>query len=184
MIQVKSHAAYKLSFNTFVMHALSCVLAFLLAGCGGGEDDLDQFIRDAAKNVKPQVKPLPEVKPYVGMEYNADGALSDPFMARKAVNRSGSNSFQPDLKRPKEPAEAYPLESLKYVGMLSKKKLIYALLKTPDGTIQQVKLGNYVGQDYGRVTEITESEVTLQEIVQDDLSGDWSQRISKLNLQE
>jgi len=159
------------------------VLGVLLAACSGEEgDDLDQYMRDAAKGIKPQVKPLPEVKPYTALQYNADGTLVDPFRARKAANKS--SALQPNLNRPKEPLEAYPLESLKYVGLLSKNKLIYALLKTPDNVVQQVKVGNYVGQNYGRVTQITDREVILNEIVQDELSGDWIERASNLALQE
>jgi len=159
------------------------MLGVALAACNGDQgDDLDQYMRDATKDVKPRIKPLPEVKPYLALQYNADGILTDPFRARKAVNKS--NVLQPNLNRPKEPMEAYPLESLKYVGMLSKNKLTYALLKTPDSAVQQVKLGNYVGQNYGRVTKITDGEVVLNEIVQDDLSGDWVERVSSLTLQE
>lgn len=154
-----------------------------LVGCSFEEgDDLDQYMRDATKGVKPKVKPLPEVQPYMALQYNADGSLVDPFRARKAVSKSGV--LQPNLNRPREPMEAYPLESLKYVGMLSKSKLVYALLKTPDESVQQVKLGNYVGQNFGKVTQITDSEVVLTEIVQDDLSGDWVERESSLTLQE
>jgi len=159
------------------------MLGVVLAACNGDQgDDLDQYMRDATKDVKPRIKPLPEVKPYLALQYNADGILTDPFRARKAVNKS--SVLQPNLNRPKEPMEAYPLESLKYVGMLSKNKLTYALLKTPDSAVQQVKLGNYVGQNYGRVTKITDGEVVLNEIVQDDLSGDWVERVSSLTLQE
>lgn len=162
---------------------LSCLLTCVLAACGGSEgDDLDRYMRDAANDLKPRIKPLPEVKPYLALQYNADGILIDPFRARKALSKSGV--LQPNLNRPKEPMEAYPLESLKYVGLLSKNKLTYALLKTPDNAVQQVKLGNYVGQNFGRVTEVTDSEVVLKEIVQDDLSGDWVERISTLTLQE
>ncbi|MDO9151098.1 MAG: pilus assembly protein PilP [Methylotenera sp.] len=154
-----------------------------LSGCSFEEgDDLDQYMRDATKDVKPRVKPLPEVQPYMALQYNADGALVDPFRARKAVNKT--SVLQPNLNRPKEPMEAYPLESLKYVGLLSKSKLTYALLKTPDETIQQVKLGNYVGQNFGKVTQITDGEVLLTEIVQDDLTGEWVERMSNLVLQE
>ena len=154
-----------------------------LAGCSFEEgDDLDQYMRDATKDVKPRVKPLPEVQPYMALQYNADGSLVDPFRARKAVNKP--SALQPNLSRPKEPMEAYPLESLKYVGMLSKSKLTYALLKTPDETVQQVRLGNYVGQNFGRVIQIKDSEVVLTEIVQDDLTGDWVERTSSLVLQE
>ena len=154
-----------------------------LAGCSFEEgDDLDQYMRDATKDVKPRVKPLPEVQPYMALQYNADGTLVDPFRARKAVNKS--SMLQPNLSRPKEPMEAYPLESLKYVGSLSKSKLTYALLKTPDESVQQVKLGNYVGQNFGRVTQIKDDEVVLTELVQDDLTGDWVERITSLVLQE
>ena len=158
-------------------------LGVLLSACSGEEgDDLDQYMRDAAKDIKPSVKPLPEVKPYTALPYNADGSLVDPFRARKALNKS--SALQPNLNRPKEPMEAYPLESLKYVGMLSRNKLAYALLKTPDNNVQQVKVGNYVGQNFGRITQITDSEIILNEIVQDELSGDWIERVSNLALQE
>ncbi|MDP2152718.1 MAG: pilus assembly protein PilP [Methylotenera sp.] len=154
-----------------------------LSGCSFEEgDDLDQYMRDATKDVKPRVKPLPEVQPYMALQYNADGTLVDPFRARKAVNKT--SVLQPNLNRPKEPMEAYPLESLKYVGLLSKSKLTYALLKTPDETVQQVKLGSYVGQNFGKVTQITDGEVLLTEIVQDDLTGEWVERMSNLVLQE
>lgn len=159
------------------------VLSAGLAGCSFDEgDDLDQYMRDATKDVKPRIKPLPEVQPYMALQYNADGMLVDPFRARKAVNKS--SALQPNLNRPKEPMEAYPLESLKYVGLLSKSKLTYALLKTPDASVQQVKLGNYVGQNYGRVTQIKDDEIVLTELVQDDLTGDWVERITSLALQE
>ncbi len=159
------------------------VLGVALTACNGGDgDDLDQYMRDATKDVKPRVKPLPEVKPYTALQYNADASLVDPFRARKAVNKT--SVLQPNLTRPKEPMEAYPLESLKYVGMLSKSKLTFALLKTPDNSVQQVRVGNYIGQNYGRVTQITDNEVILNEIVQDELSGDWVERVSNLTLQE
>jgi len=167
-----------------IMPLLVCgMLSAGLTGCSFEEgDDLDQYMRDATKDVKPRVKPLPEVQPYMALQYNADGTLVDPFRARKAVNKS--SVLQPNLNRPKEPMEAYPLESLKYVGLLSKSKLTYALLKGPDESVQQVKLGNYVGQNYGRVTEIKDGELVLVELVQDDLTGDWMERTTSLVLQE
>lgn len=169
----------------FPLIKLSVIIALtgLLVACDSGEgDDLDKFMRDAANSMRVKIKPLPEVKPYLALLYNADGTLSDPFRARKAANKSGG--LQPNLNRAKEPMEAYPLESIKYVGMISRNKLIYALLKTPDSGVQQVKIGNYVGQNYGLVTKITDNEVTLKEIVQDDLSGDWVERTSTLTLQD
>lgn len=179
------NANIELNSHAFIVGKLTLIVIFgsLLVACDGSEgDDLDKFMRDAANNMHVKIKPLPEVKPYLALQYNADGTLSDPFRARKAANKTGG--LQPNMNRPKEPMEAYPLESIKYVGMISRNKLIYALLKTPDNGVQQVKIGNYVGQNYGMVTKITDTEVTLKEIVQDDLSGDWVERTSALTLQD
>ena len=91
--------------------------------------------------------------------------------------------MQPDLNRPKEPLEAYSLETLKMVGMLSRQGTVHAVIKTPDNAIYHVKKGNYVGQNFGRITQIGDGEVGLHEIVQDS-AGDWSERTSTLLLQE
>jgi type IV pilus assembly protein PilP len=160
-------------------------LCLLIAACGGGEgDDLDKFMEESAKDMHAKIEPLPEVKPYVPLQYNADGLLSDPFKPRKAQATNSSGNLQPDMNRPKEALEAYPLESLKYVGSIEKTKLKYALIKTPDNTVQQVKIGNYIGQNFGMVIGISESSVMLKEIAQDELSGDWVERSVSVNLQE
>jgi type IV pilus assembly protein PilP len=163
---------------------LLIIFGMILVSCGSDHgDDLDQFMNNAANDMHPKIDPIPEVQPYTATEFNADSQLNDPFKARKPKN-SSVGGVQPNLARPKEPLEAYPIESLKYVGLLAKQKLTYALIKTPDGNIQQVKIGNYLGQNFGIVTEISDSAVTLKEIVQDDLSGDWTDRTSSINLQE
>lgn len=183
MIPVREYSKAALSLNRPLGLLIVGLFSVLLVACGGEEgDDLDQYMRNAAKDIKPKIKPLPEVKSYTVMQYNADGILSDPFRARKAISKS--NTLQPNLNRPKEPMEAYPLESLKYVGLLAKAKLTYALIKTPDNAVQQVKLGNYIGQNFGRVMQINDNEVLLKEIVQDDLSGEWIERDTRLELQE
>lgn len=165
-------------------HAVAALCCLLLVACQGGKgDDLDQFMAEAAQNMHPRVEPLPEVKPYTPLEYNADGSLNDPFKARKAATSSGS-SLQPNLNRPREPLESYPLESLKFVGTIEKTKLKYALVRAPDNTVQQVRVGNYLGQNFGMVTNITESSVTLKEIVQDEMTGDWTERTASMSLQD
>lgn len=172
-----------LSVSTLPRLLSAAILALVLSACGSGDgDDLDKFMRDATKNAKPKVQPLPEVKSYEALVYNQDGILLDPFHVRKAASKVGTQ--QPDLKRPREPLESYPLESIKYVGMLSKNRVTYALLKTPDNIVQQVTIGNYIGQNYGRISEIADSEVILHEIVQDELTGDWVNRTTKLALQD
>lgn len=159
------------------------LLGSLLVACGGEQgDDLDKFMATAANDMGKGVEPLPEVLPYSPLQYNADGTLSDPFRARKAASKSGA--LQPNVDRPKEALEAFPLESLKYVGSMSKNKLTYALIRTPDNTIQQVKTGNYIGPNFGLVTQINESDIVVKEIIQDDLTGDWVERNASINLQE
>ncbi|HEX5538173.1 MAG TPA: pilus assembly protein PilP [Methylophilaceae bacterium] len=158
-------------------------LCTLLAGCSSKGDDLDKFMSEAGKGMRARIPPLPEVKPYVPFEYNADNSLNDPFRPRKAQSNDNTGK-QPDMNRPKQPLEAFPLESLKFVGSISRNNLKYALIKTPDNSIHQVQIGNYVGQNFGIVTDITESGVMLKEIVQDDVSGDWIERPASINLQE
>jgi len=159
-------------------------LAILLAACGSDQgDDLDKFMQEAGQGLRAKIDPLPEVKPYTPLEYNADAVLHDPFKPRKTQSVKATG-IQPDFNRPKEPLEAYPLESLKYVGSLSKETLEYALIKTPDNNVQQVTIGNYIGQNFGIVTDINEAEVQLKEIVQDSASGDWTEQSASIALQE
>jgi len=158
------------------------LLALGLAGCGGGSmDDLQTFVAEAGRDMQGKIEPLPQVKVYEPFTYNAFD-LPDPFKPRK-LSSGGGGGMQPDLNRPKEPLEAFSLETLKMVGVLARQGVIHAVVKTPDNAIYHVKKGNYVGQNFGLVTQIDDSQITLREIVQDS-AGDWSERASTLNLQE
>lgn len=166
-------------FNLFFL----LLLSFLLPACDGSQgDDLDQFMANSANNMSKSVAPLPEVLPYTPLEYNVDGALYDPFKSRKV--KSGGGSLQPNTNRPREALESFPLESLIFVGSLSKKGQKYALIKTPDEALQRVKVGNYLGPNFGLITSISENEINIKEVVQDDVSGDWIERDASINLQE
>jgi type IV pilus assembly protein PilP len=159
------------------------MLALGLSACGGGGmDDLRTFVAETGKDMQGKIEPLPEIKAYDPFAYDAFD-LPDPFKPRKLSSSGGGGGIQPDLTRPKEPLEAFSLETLKLVGMLSKQGAMHAVIKTPENAIYHVRKGNYVGQDFGLVTQITESDVTLREIVQDS-AGDWSERISTLVLQD
>jgi type IV pilus assembly protein PilP len=161
---------------------VSLVIVLGLAGCGGGGmDDLRTFVADAGRDMQGKIEPLPEVKVYEPFTYDAFD-LPDPFKPRKLTS-GGGGGIQPDLNRPKEPLEAFSLETLKMVGMMSKKGTIHAVIKTPDNAVYHVRKGNYVGQNFGLITQISETELTLREIIQDS-AGDWSDRISTLILQE
>lgn len=162
--------------------ALLMSASLVLAGCGSGElDDLKRFVDETGKDMQGKIEPLPEVKIYEPFTYSAFD-LPDPFKPRK-LSLGGGGGLQPDLSRPKEPLEAFSLETLKMVGVLSQKGVIHAVIKTPDNAIYHVRKGNYMGQNFGLITQIGDSEVTLREIVQDS-AGDWSDRTSTLILQE
>jgi len=161
------------------------VLPALLAGCGEREfGDIKQWMDENSKTLHGKVEPLPEVKPYQPVVYNAFDLL-DPFNASKleVAKKGGGGGLAPNLNRPKESLEAYDLEKLRMVGTLQKGKDINALIQSPDGNLYRVKLGSYMGQNFGMVVAITEQKVTLKEIVEDS-SGDWVERTSELGLDE
>lgn len=157
-------------------------LAVTLSACGSGDmEDLHQFMNEAGKDMQGKIEPLPQIRPYEPFSYDAFN-LPDPFKPRK-LSQSGGGGLQPDLSRPREPLEAYSLETLKMVGVISKKGGVNAVIATPDKAIYHVHVGNYMGQNFGLITKITDTEITLKEIVQDS-AGDWTERTSTMTLQE
>jgi type IV pilus assembly protein PilP len=155
----------------------------LVAGCGGqSHQDLRNWMAEQGKGVRGKLDPLPQIKPYEPFAYN-DFDLPDPFKPRKIEPVKGDNTSKlaPDLDRRKEPLEAYPLEGLSMVGTLEKGKARYALVKTPERDIYQVRQGNHMGQNFGVIVGITDTEIKLKELMQDG-AGDWSERSSTLNL--
>lgn len=160
------------------------LLAAALAACGEGQyKDLEQFVKESGQGLRGKVEPLPEVKRFEPFLYNAFD-ISDPFKPRKIEPaKVGGGGPQPDFSRRKEPLEAYPLESLKMVGTLQQNKVTYALVKSPDNNLYRVKPGNYMGQNFGLISDITETDIKLKEVVQDS-TGDWTERVSTLLLEE
>ena len=159
------------------------IIPVLLTACGGEPyEDLKQFVTDSDSLPRGRIEPLPEVKPYEPVAYNAFD-LSDPFRPRKVEQAKGGGGLAPDLNRRKEALEAYPLDNLRMVGTLEQGRGIFALVRTPDNTLYRVRQGNYIGQNFGFITQITDSSVSLKEIVQDG-TGDWNERVSTLQLLE
>lgn len=159
-----------------------------LAACGdGGVHEVKQWMDDVKRQTKVSIPKLAEPKKFTPFIYSAKNVV-DPYNPNKlavafAKTQSSSNSgFKPDLERRREPLESYPLDTLKMVGTLQKTGLSYALLQA-DKTVFQSKVGNYIGQNFGMITKITDTEVELKEIVQD-AAGDWVERKAKLELQE
>lgn len=166
--------------------ALVCVfLLIVLAGCGSGEfEDLNRFVEDSKQGLRGRVEPLPEVKQFEPFAYNAFD-LADPFRPRQLGKAQAAGSGPaPDINRRKEALEAYPLESLKMVGTLEQKQVRHALIKTPDKNLYRIRVGNYMGQNFGIITAISDAAVTLREVIQDPASGGWSERTASLQLLE
>jgi type IV pilus assembly protein PilP len=167
---------------------LVIALGLLLAACSGEEfGDLKAELKDKTKDLRGRIEPLPVVKPYEPVSYKAFDQ-TDPFssakieLVTKLGGTGGGGLKPPDPNRPKEPLEAYPLESLKMVGVLQQKRANFALVKADVG-LYRVKVGNYLGQNFGLITTITESQIQLRELIQDSV-GDWTERQSTLQLQE
>ena len=166
---------------------LIALLPILLSACSGQNEELDQWMKDVRKEMRPIDTVVVEPKVYVRYLYQAKDEIQ-PFDVAKvnnALNRLAARSrspLTPNPDRRREPLESFPLDTVAMVGILERPNLRQALLRV-SSNLYQVKVGNYVGQNYGIVSQITESEVTLKEVVQD-AAGEWVERISTLQLQE
>ena len=171
---------------------LSLVAAAALAGCGSSDqEEIHKWMQDQRAQTKPQVTPIPEPKKFTPQDYTQEGAI-EPFSIQKLTQALKKDSQQgssasaalltPELSRRKEPLESYPLDSMQMVGSLLKQGQPVALVKV-DNLLYQVRPGNYLGQNYGRITKVTETEVVLRELVQD-AAGEWVERTASLQLQE
>jgi type IV pilus assembly protein PilP len=153
---------------------LPAVLAGIcLTGCSGDMDDLDRYINDVKARPGGRIDPLPEITPYEVFTYVADTeGLRSPFVPdspQAAADPSGG--ARPDLRRSREFLEQFPLDTLNMVGTLAIGNATYGLVQTRDGLIHRVTHGNYVGQNDGRITAVTESEIQVVEIISDGIGG-------------
>lgn len=157
----------------------------LLTGCAGGsQDDLQAWMDEQAKTMRGAVRALPELKQVAVVAY-AGVQGDDPFRAARMEperRASSGSGLRPDLDRRREPLESFPLESLQMVGVLMQGKNTHALVKA-GAVLHQVKVGNYMGQNFGVITQVTENEIKLRELVEDSY-GDWVEKVSDLKLQE
>ncbi len=170
---------------------LACLILLVLSGCGaGGDDELRQWMSELRSTTKPKVTPLTEPKQFLPQAYSAELGV-EPFNSVKLTQALRRDSAQlasnaaliaPEMARRKEPLESFPLDVMAMVGSLDKKGSPTALLKV-DNLLYQVRVGNYIGQNYGKISRINESSIQLREIVQD-ATGDWIERAATLDLQE
>lgn len=157
------------SLSHKLVRMLLPLLVLSVAGCAGGNDDLDKYINDVKARPGGRIEPLPQVKPYETFTYEAQ-SLRSPFMPDAPKGRANAGP-RPEANRPKEYLEQFPLDTLKMVGTLQKNNQRYALLQAQDGLVHRVVPGNYVGQNDGRVVSVTEGEVKVEELVPDGIGG-------------
>jgi type IV pilus assembly protein PilP len=177
--------------NHYVLTGSLALTLMALAGCGSSEqEELQQWMTEQRNATRPKVEPLPEPTKFAPQAYNQEGAI-EPFSNQKltqALKRESSQAtanaglIAPELSRRKEPLEAYPLDATFMVGSLIKVGQPVALVKV-DNLIYQVRVGNYLGQNYGRITQVGETGLSLREIVQD-ATGEWIERTATLQLLE
>jgi type IV pilus assembly protein PilP len=148
------------------------VLAVSLSACGGGNDDLHAYIDQVKARPGGRIEPLPQVQPAPTFVYEA-GTRRSPFVPDAPQRRrSGPGSVDgPDPNRPREFLEQFPLDTLKMVGTLADRRASFGLVQTADGLVHRVAVGNHMGQNYGRVVSISDSQIQLVEIIPDGLGG-------------
>lgn len=174
------------------MMRLLCIaaLALSLVACNkpSGTDDLKKFTKDAYKDRKPEVEPLPTLKPVEVFIYQASNE-TDPFNQRNLRIQStekaetGGGEKGPDLTRKKEPLEAYPTDALKLVGVMEQHGINWAIVNAPDNTVHRVTEGNYLGRNYGLITLVNGTKLDVVELVRNPV-GKWEKKPAKLVLVE
>ncbi|MRW93717.1 pilus assembly protein PilP [Duganella sp. FT80W] len=165
------------------------LLTAALAGCGDSDvQEVRAWMKQVDAQTQVRVPPLAEPKTFIPYAYQHKDDL-DPFNPNKLLAElakqaaaGGGNGLKPDTERRKELLETYPLDTIKMVGTIEKKGVVHAVLQV-DRAVHQVVVGQHLGQNYGRITAINENTVNIKEIVQD-ATGDWVERLSKLELQE
>lgn len=168
--------------------ASAALMSVALAGCtDDGVEDVRAWMEETKRQTPVKVAKIAEPKTFVPFAYGGKDSMDPYDPAKLAValaklqGKTGAG-LKPDMDRPREPLESVPLDTLRMVGTLQKVGSSQALLQS-DKSVFQVKVGNYIGQNFGRITGISESGVDLKEIVQD-ASGEWIERPARLELQE
>ncbi|MGH8321128.1 MAG: pilus assembly protein PilP [Gammaproteobacteria bacterium] len=159
--------------------------ALVLAGCGDRMQDLKQYVAQVKARRGGHIAPLPQIKPFETYTYD-DMNLRSPFVPQlqsyaKSGGAGSTKGLHPDFNRPHEYLEQFPLDSLKMMGTMTIKGGIYALIRDGDGVVHRVGIGQYMGQNFGKVTKISQAGLVLREIVPDGQGG-WVERDTTVQL--
>lgn len=159
-------------------------MALIVSGCTRGMSDLRSWVaQEKAKKGAP-IQPLPVIKTFETFKYD-DQDRRDPFSPSPAElqNANANNGPRPDANRAKEPLEMFALDSLKMVGTVGTGAATVVLIKDPDGVIHRVQRGEYLGQNYGHVTAVSDDHIDLVELVSNG-NGGWMERPASIALGE
>jgi type IV pilus assembly protein PilP len=157
------------SLRAFVLVTAVLTLVAGMTACGGNTSDLKQLLAEKKKRPGSHIAPLPQMAPYESFTYDPTG-LRSPF-APSVVVANGTGGIRPDAHRNREFLESSSLDTLRMVGTLRVKERVYGLIQSKDGLIHRVAVGNYVGQNDGKILSITESKITVVEIVPDGMGA-------------
>jgi type IV pilus assembly protein PilP len=160
-----------------------------LAGCSDRMGDLQQYTNEVKARKGGHIEPIPQIKPFEVYTY-ADQDQRSPFLPssetradQNAAHGTAVAGLHPDFNRSHEHLESYPLDGLKMVGTLTVNGQLYALVRDSDNNVNQVAVGMYMGQNYGKVISITDSDIKLHEMVPDGQGG-WSERVTEVTLSQ
>lgn len=154
----------------------------LLSGCSQGMSDLEAFVQETMQKPAKPIPPMPQLEPYVPFIYSAFD-LRDPFSVPEYVEEKTDNGLRPDSNRSKEPLEAFPLDGFNMMGIIERNGRPEALISAPDGTIHTLVVGNYLGQNFGKITNIQETKIDLIEIIPDG-NGGWMEHPTAITMKD
>lgn len=161
------------AFRKYLAALVAFGLLGMLGGCNNDMSDLHDYVAKVKARKSSNIEPIPQIKPYKPFTYRSDN-LRDPFLPPAPADngpRHSTSTVAPNFSRNREPLEQFPLDALRMAGTLSIAGAKYALIKAPDGIVHRVKRGDHMGQNFGQIVAINETDVQLIEIVPDGLGG-------------
>jgi len=175
--------------DTFSVLAIVCAFG-VAGGCdsAGKMAELKRYVEEVKTRPAKPIEPLPEIRPYATYAYGARD-LRDPFEPLRIAEEeaiaqtTGEGGIRPDVNRQKELLELFPLDSLRMVGVLERDGVMWALVQSTDKAIHRIREGNYLGQNFGKVTHVSEQQIDLIEIVPNGQGG-WMERQAQLAMKE
>ena len=171
--------------HCYVQFALLFLAIGLVAGCNHNQtDEVRSWMEQTKSAAKAGVPTIPEPKKFDAYTYELQNEI-DPFNSLKltrVLEKQGTTRNAPSSERRREVLETFPLDQLRMVGTIKNGKLNYALIEASN-SLFQVKVGNYIGQNYGMVVDVTDTEIKIRETVLDQM-GEWIERENSLILQE